>query len=1763
VCATFHEGLGRHALWSLVPARRPEPTPPLWRTTGRGEGRRRREEEEGGAGGRGEGEGDDGAASSEGSRRAFDAGRAVPSSFAIVHPDFALVRFHVEDPPFLGKGAGSQAAPTVPRPRPRRRRRRRRRAFLAADVRGRGDLTLCALGPNPRRRVVDDDDDDEEGGGARAASEPAILRCFALRLGDGDDDDGGTNAIVASASRRADLPCAAAAPVRALPAPLAPFRFEEEGAEAGGGGGGRRTSRFRTEDADATAVDILVLRRGRNDAEDDAEDDADADADVDDDDDDDDQRRQGYALSLYRAGTVHVADFALPAPSTFATSAIPRPVDLEHAAGDRVDVRFVDVGGPTSASPPSDEVVLRASFSLAPIPSPVAETAVRAIESSLLDPLFVGTRAEDEADDDVAALSPSLRADVLQRFRQAETPGAEEEEDDDDGAWRALSDILLPFLLGTGGDDGRVGGKRWRGEEEPSPTSRKSASSGAWEDLLRSDFHREFSRGEGAALFGAFDLDDASSSAYASDDGASRDDRADYEVPSSSRPPRRGAWARPSVRRRAFDALHLLHEDARLARRSRGTAFRQRLGVLLLRVAEGTSPLMEDYEDHYRRVLGDGLSQTRRRSPSPEGAVGKERLSNFAVCPCVMTCLDAMLRGGGDGNELARGAWTAFESLTTTGLNGACPTTWLVLRLYRTLLAPATIDNGNSAQRGRDRSTVLAMLDEGVRRPARLLDELPVGVALPLLEAARRCRLDPPRLDAIEEGDRRGDRWPAAAFDLVGRNDLAEYLSRSSGAGGSAAGVPDDASDSPSRPHPSDEDPGDDPDGLSSLEDQSSTIFPDDNRVREASRLLRSSRPLYLRVPRPPELSDHDYERAKQERLLLLCRRSIALPLGRGMLTLGTTARGGHARRSSMSSGAERTPVPDIVLAGRVPPANGTVALDMSSCPANFRIWPEFHNGVAAGLRLPRVDNGRGGGEGGGGCSRTWIKFNRPAGAASVDVAGGQGGQAATTPNYAHGGFLMALGLRGHLSALNTTDLTDYLTQGTITTTVGIFLGMAANKRGSCDPSVSKMLCLHVPSLLPPSFIPMDLASTVQAAAVAGIGLLYQGSSHRLMTEFLLNEIGRQPVKDQSSNDREGFALVCGLALGMVNLGKGASTVSGLEDLRIEERLHRYITGRTDAGAEIHGRKEGPDGTGGGVGDNDRNSRIYEVNSLNRDITAPGATLALGLMYIKSHNISVASGLRLPQTHFSLDYVRPDLLALRVISRSLILWNDVEPTSEWIDAQIPSIVKNSVRWMKDAAKKAMAVGSMSEETDVHNMMVEEQSDAEIEAGERAKQEDIADFDPEAVRQANAHIVAGACFSLGLKYAGSANRVAASTIVERALWFLELRDNRDVATLVQRPDDSTLITCLCATALSLAMVMAGTGDLDAFRLFRALRWKCDESTIYGAHLAFGAATGLLFLGGGRCTLGSEPEDVAMLIAAFFPHFPILSSDNQYHLQALRHLYVLAVHERILEAVDVDSNEKVCIPIELSLADSDEPLRTSTPFLVTNDSKFVELCLNSDRYYPIVINASEWKTGGTLSTLFVKRRAGHLGYLEDPNGLRSISMQTGTSGHQSFLKSVKLFSKDDALLISFTKYFCFSSFEDDNLFERFCSDIAYECMKEEKSEILPIYLKMFRLIELKDGKKVSIDDVWDAKLLRTYAETRKLLGDRSVKMFDLVNRQSIHLLCQTIDDGFNVHVSEQMVSSFICQPNRKWWEIDSSLGPFLVWNEVPLKYCGVSS
>jgi hypothetical protein len=307
-----------------------------------------------------------------------------------------------------------------------------------------------------------------------------------------------------------------------------------------------------------------------------------------------------------------------------------------------------------------------------------------------------------------------------------------------------------------------------------------------------------------------------------------------------------------------------------------------------------------------------------------------------------------------------------------------------------------------------------------------------------------------------------------------------------------------------------------------------------------------------------------------------------------------------------------------------------------------------------------------------------------------------------------------------------------------------------------------------------------------------------------------------------------------------------------------------------------------------------------------------------------------ASLVALPETLFELNGVRPDFLFLRVVSKSLILWDEISPSIDWIESQMPDIVLKYYSLFKRKAEKLSGLGDLAKYSvknsttnatnDDHHMNSsfnpKQEGDEDKSGAAVDMEEDIdMDLDYSLIRQAYAYITAGICFSLGLRYAGTGNEQAMEAIYDKVLELKKLRDGTDPISLSLQPDISTLELCLGSSSISLAMIMAGTGDLKVFRLLKALRWKCDMDVKYGNHMAYASAIGLLFLGGGSCTLGNEPADVAALITSFFPRFPVYTHDNRYHLQALRHLYALAVKQRKVEAIDVDSNEKILLPLKV--------------------------------------------------------------------------------------------------------------------------------------------------------------------------------------------------------------------------------------------------------
>ena len=57
-------------------------------------------------------------------------------------------------------------------------------------------------------------------------------------------------------------------------------------------------------------------------------------------------------------------------------------------------------------------------------------------------------------------------------------------------------------------------------------------------------------------------------------------------------------------------------------------------------------------------------------------------------------------------------------------------------------------------------------------------------------------------------------------------------------------------------------------------------------------------------------------------------------------------------------------------------------------------------------------------------------------------------------------------------------------------------------------------------------------------------------------------------------------------------------------------------------------------------------------------------------------------------------------------------------------------------------------------------------------------------------------------------------------------------------------------------------------------------------------------------------------IAALLISIYPQFPNAPGDNRWHLQALRHFYVLAMEEKIFHTVDVDTNKVVNVAARLT-------------------------------------------------------------------------------------------------------------------------------------------------------------------------------------------------------------------------------------------------------
>uniref|UniRef100_A0A671LZI8 Anaphase-promoting complex subunit 1 n=1 Tax=Sinocyclocheilus anshuiensis TaxID=1608454 RepID=A0A671LZI8_9TELE len=879
------------------------------------------------------------------------------------------------------------------------------------------------------------------------------------------------------------------------------------------------------------------------------------------------------------------------------------------------------------------------------------------------------------------------------------------------------------------------------------------------------------------------------------------------------------------------------------------------------------------------------------------------------------------------------------------------------------------------------------------------LESVPFGVALPIRDAIYQCREHP------------CSDWSEEVCALIGRQDLTKQAHKVTLANLLKI-----------TPVPMTSEADEEEDGMTDLHPEvTGLIWSQDLRVQEVRRLLQSSRPIRVNVPHLPEVSDHEYIEEKENKLLQLCQRTMALPVGRGLFTLF----------SYHPVPTEPLPVPKLNLTGRAPPRNTMVDLNSGNIdvPPNMTCWPSFHNGVAAGLKIAPASQ----------VESAWIAYNKPK---SADLAN----------EYA--GFLMALGLNGHLTKLATLNIHDYLTKGHEMTSIGLLLGVSAAKLGTMDMSITRLLSIHIPALLPPTSTELDVPHSVQVAAVVGIGLVYQGTGHRHNAEVLLAEIGRPPGPEMEyCTDRESYSLAAGLALGMVCLGHGSNLI-GMTDLNVPEQLYQYMVGghrRMHAGINREKHKS-------------PSYQIKEGDTINVDVTCPGATLALAMIYLKTNNRSVADWLKAPDTMFLLDFIKPEFLLLRTLARCLIMWDEIFPNADWVTSNVPQIIQENI--------------GNQEQTSISE-----------------------DLNMETLVQAHDYIIAGGCLAVGFRFAGSANSDAFDCLYKFARNFMQCLTTSTATVTGQY----NLQTCLSMVLLAVSMVMAGSGNLKVLQLCRFFHKRTFGEMNYGFHMAHHMALGLLFLGGGRYTLSTSNSAIAALLCSLYPHFPAHSTDNRYHLQALRHLAVLAAEPRLLVPVDVDSLKPCYALLDVTYRETqwyeETTVELMAPTMLPELHLLKRIKVKGPRYWELNIDISKGTQHleSILSkdgVLYVKLRAGQLPYKDDPQGWKSLlapNLNNRSAEVHTFKPEAISTFTSDAALVSFAEYFCRAS---ENMKHKqetvaLLSAILYECVTQEYPEMLPTHISIDQAVRtLERGDLCETFSLWQMKLVLELCESRVL-------------------------------------------------------------------------
>lgn len=176
-----------------------------------------------------------------------------------------------------------------------------------------------------------------------------------------------------------------------------------------------------------------------------------------------------------------------------------------------------------------------------------------------------------------------------------------------------------------------------------------------------------------------------------------------------------------------------------------------------------------------------------------------------------------------------------------------------------------------------------------------------------------------------------------------------------------------------------------------------------------------------------------------------------------------------------------------------------------------------------------------------------------------------------------------------------------------------------------------------------------------------------------------------------------------------------------------------------------------------------KSSRVLDGDEINTNITAPGAIIALSLIYIRSNNIEILQRLAIPTTMIALDVIRPDLLIYRALGICLIQWDLVIPSEQWIYNQIPIVILKSLSLSPEDN-----IDSSKNNNTRNNSMNKENHEYPITNTITNKKNLLSnnklELDPRIALALYLSCISGYCYGIGIVFAGTSDTLANKTLL---------------------------------------------------------------------------------------------------------------------------------------------------------------------------------------------------------------------------------------------------------------------------------------------------------------------------------------------------------------------------------------------------------------